>query len=155
MHRSLDCNRWYQRWSDETCWQSCASVCHRQINEKGKDFKYLEMKTGCLSSSILSFVANVLHVTKAVVLKLFVAAEPFHCTQKLLGTPSFRQRFSIIEKLDLSLLSVSTSTFPARSKLRASAFPLNPLIAVTKINKKGQSTWNMNMSDCSCGAIKL
>jgi len=38
--------------------------------------------------------------TKAVVLKRFVAPDPFHCTRNL-RTPSFRQRFSIIEKSHL------------------------------------------------------
>jgi len=68
------------------------------------------------------------------------------------GLLRFVNVFRLLRNQFWSLLSVSTSTAPAISKLRASACRQLPSL---KSNKIDQSTCNMNMSDYSCDAIKF
>jgi len=65
----------------------------------------------------------------------FLCYGPFHCTQNRCGPLRFVKLFSIIGKLDLAFLSMSTSTALARSKFRASACLQ---LTSPKSNKKSQ-----------------
>jgi len=60
--------------------------------------------------------------------------------------------FRLLVNFIWPFLCMSTSTALARSKFQSSACRQ---LTSPKSNKKDQSTYNMNMSDYSCGAIKL
>jgi len=87
-----------------------------------------------------------------VVLKLFVAADPFHCTQNFYRHLRFVNFLSIIEKLDF--VASYREHLNRSHRKQVSCFGLPPIDA-NKIKQKGQSTCNMNMSGYRCGAIKL
>jgi len=69
----------------------------------------------------------------AVVLKLFVTADPFHCTQNRCGPLHFVKVFSITEKLDFVTSDGEHLSRP--DKKQSSGFGFSPT-AITKIKQK-------------------
>jgi len=77
---------------------------------------------------------------------------PFTVPKTAADTFVLSKFFRLLVNYIWSFLSLSTSNALERSKFQASACRQ---LTSPKSNKKDQSTCNMNMSDYSCGAIKL